>query len=77
MVWTILSVIVVVSLVVFFNSRNAVWGGATFGLIIGVIVAFVRDGFLLSTLWKGVVVGVIVGVVSEVVPRLAQRGRRS
>jgi len=54
--WTILSVIAIVSLIAsFFLGPNAIWGGATGGLIIGIIVALIRGGFALSILWKGIV----------------------
>lgn len=72
--WTILSVIAVASLVVFFSrGPNAIWGGATGGLIIGVIVAFIREGFALSIIWKGVVIGIILGVIAEIIGVLARR----
>ena len=71
--WTILSIITIFSLIAFFScGRNAVWGGATLGLIIGFIVAFVHDGFEWYTVWKGVVVGVISGVIFEMPARLSK-----
>jgi len=72
--WTILSIIAVVSLIVFFaRGPNAIWGGATVGLIIGVIVALVRDGFEWSTIWKGIVIGIILGAIAEMLGRLSKR----
>ncbi|HUU16349.1 MAG TPA: hypothetical protein VMW72_04300 [Sedimentisphaerales bacterium] len=72
--WTILSIIAVVSLIFFFaRGPNPIWGGATGGLIIGAIVALVRDGFEWSTIWKGIVVGIILGVIAEILGRLSKR----
>ena len=65
--WTILSIIAVISLITFFSrGHNAIWGGATIGLIIGTIVALLRDGFELSTIWKGIVLGVILGLIAGI-----------
>ena len=72
--WIILLIIAVISLVVFYSrGTNAVWGGATAGLIIGVIVALVRNGFEWSTIWKGVVVGAVVGLITEIPCMLSRR----
>jgi len=76
--WTILSVIAIVSLIAsFFLGPNAIWGGATGGLIIGIIVALIRGGFALSILWKGIAIGAILGVIAEIVSALARRLGRS
>jgi len=75
--WSILSVIAVASLIVFFSrGPNAIWGGATSGLIIGVIVALVREGFTPSIIWKGIVIGIILGVIAEIIGALARRMSR-
>lgn len=36
-IWTILVVVVLILLAMYWNSRNAVWGGLTLGIIIGVL----------------------------------------
>jgi len=36
-IWIILSVIAVILLAVYWKNRNAVWGGLTLGIIIGVL----------------------------------------
>ena len=72
--WIILSVIALVSLIAFFaRGPNPIWGGATAGLIIGFIIALVRDGFDLFVIWKVIVVGVILGILAELLARLGQR----
>jgi len=71
--WTILSIIAVISLIAFFSrGPNAIWGGATAGLIIGAIVALVRNGFELSTIWKGIVIGVIIGLIAGIPALIAE-----
>lgn len=72
--WVILSVIAIVSLVTFcLRGSNAVWGGATVGLIIGVIVAIIRNGFIWTTVGKGIVVGALVGLITEILHLLSKR----
>jgi len=71
--WTILSIIAIVSLIAFSTrGPNAIWGGATAGLIIGAIVALVRDGFEWSTIWKGIVIGIILGLITGIPPLIAE-----
>jgi hypothetical protein len=38
------------------DNRSAIWGGATFGLLIGLIVGFFRDSY-----WQTVVYAVLIG----------------
>lgn len=65
--WMVLSVIAIISLFVFFaRGPNAVWGSATIGLIIGVVVATIRNGFEWTTIGKGVVIGTVVGLIAEI-----------
>ena len=39
-IWTILSVMALILLAAYWNSRNAVWGGLTLGIIVGVLWKF-------------------------------------
>jgi len=42
MIWTILTIISGILLILYFSSvRNSVWGRLTLGIIIGVIAAFI------------------------------------
>jgi len=76
--WTILSTIAIVSLFVsFFRGPNAIWGGATGGLIVGIIAALMRGGFTFSIIWKGIAIGVLLGVIAEIMSMLARRISRS
>ncbi len=40
-IWTILAVISLILLAIYWNSRNAVWGGLTAGVITGVLWKFI------------------------------------
>ncbi len=72
--WVILVVVAAISLIIFFmRGPNAVWGGATGGLTIGIVVALVSRGFNWSVIWKGIVVGTLLGVAAELIGGLAKR----
>ena len=71
MVWIILSIVAVISLVVFYRGPNAVWGAGTLGLIVGLIVALIQ-GFQWLTVWKFVASGIIVGTIFEILPKLSK-----
>lgn len=73
--WIFLSVLAVVSLLAFFSTGgpNAVWGGATVGLIVGVIIAAMRDGFEWSVVWKAIVIGILCGAIAEVLSMISRR----
>ena len=71
--WTILSAIAIVSLIVFFSrGPNAIWGGATAGLVLGFILALVSENFEWFTIWKGVVVGIMLGLIVGIPPLIAK-----
>ncbi|MBW1976252.1 MAG: hypothetical protein JRI45_11955 [Deltaproteobacteria bacterium] len=73
MLMKILSVIVVALLIASFaRGPGAISGGATSGLIIGALVALVRTGFQLSTIWAGLVIGTLFGAISEVIASLSR-----
>lgn len=77
MIWWILSSAAAVALLAYWGSRNAVWGTATFGALVGLVVALIR-GFEWSTVGKAVVIGTFIGLVFEWLPRIVSRptGRR-
>lgn len=79
MIWWILSAAAVVILLAHWGSRNAVWGTATFGALVGVVIAFVRPGFDWGTVGKAFVIGTFIGLVFEWLPRFVPRpgGRAS
>jgi len=76
--WTLLTIIAAISLVASFpQGRNAIWGGATVGLFIAVIVALSKNGFDWSILLKGSVIGALVGVGAEALGRVSDVARNT
>ena len=70
---TILAIVAAVLLVLHWKGPNAVWGGATLGVIVGLIVALiVGDWSLLALIFA---IGTFAGTVFEWVGRLANRFR--
>jgi len=67
--WGILSIISFIGLIVFWRKGNAVWGGLTIGVIIGLIIAIVYffkgNGFSWAIIAKGLVIGALAGIVAE------------
>jgi len=75
--WIVLTVIAAISMVVFFmRGPNAVWGGATLGIVVGIIIAIFGDGFDWSIIWKAIVVGTLAGVVAELLGEMSTRLKR-
>lgn len=68
-IWTILGIITIVLLIIFWRKRNAVWGGLTIGILIGFIVAvvylFKESGFNWYIIGKSAVSGTMVGFIAE------------
>lgn len=73
MIWGILSAVVGVALVAYWGSRNAVWGTATLGALVGLIIAVVQSGFDWATVGKGFVVGALVGLAFEWLGRIGTK----
>ncbi|HWK59265.1 MAG TPA: hypothetical protein VNQ80_18120 [Parapedobacter sp.] len=72
--WTLLSVIgVVVLALYFFKGQNAVWGTTTIGAIIALIVClinlFIGNGFSWGLFGKIAVISIYVGFLFELVGR--------
>jgi hypothetical protein len=59
----------------FFRGQNAVWGGATLGAIIGVIVAFFRPEFEWAIVGQASVIGAFIGLVAEALGAIGDRMR--
>jgi len=70
-VTTILAIIAGVLLILHWKGPNAVWGGATLGAIVGLIIALVKGDWGLLTL--SFAVGTFAGTVSEWIGRIANR----
>ena len=68
-IWTILGIIAIILLFIYWQNRNAVWGGLTIGIILGLIVAimylFRGHGFDWSIIGKGATLGTMIGFGTE------------
>lgn len=63
--WEILTIIAAISIIVsFFRKQNAIWGGATIGLVLGIVIA-VFNKFNWSIIYKAIVIGIIVGLIAD------------
>ena len=75
MTWIILGIITAILLIVFRGGRNAVWGGLTLGIIIGLIVAiffvFEGSGFDGYIVGKGAILGTIVGFIAQLLGKVS------
>jgi hypothetical protein len=68
--WKILTIIAVILMVIsFVRKQNAIWGGATIGLIVGVIIAMIKN-FNWSITYKAVVIGILVGFIADLLGML-------
>ena len=76
MTWWIVSALGIAALEkYFFRGQNAVWGGATLGAIIGVIVAFFRPEFEWAIVGQAAVIGAFVGLIAEVLGAISDKMR--
>jgi hypothetical protein len=77
MIWGILAVAAVVGLIFFWRGPNAVWGGATIGLVFGLIVALIDYsrglGFYWQIVGKSLVVCTSLGAAIELLSRILRR----
>jgi hypothetical protein len=70
--WAGLSLIAFVLIVYFFfKGSNAVWYGATIGLIIAILIAIITD-FNWALTYKIVLVGTLIGGVSELICSISE-----
>jgi hypothetical protein len=68
---TLITVVAVILLLLHWKGTNAVWGGATLGVIVGLIVALVTvDWSQLALIFA---IGTFAGILFEWVGRLAKR----
>ena len=69
-IWTILAVIALILLAIYWNSRNAVWGGLTLGIIVGLLWKFIggTDWYILV---KVATIGTLLGFGAELLGMLS------
>jgi hypothetical protein len=70
----IMAIVAGVLLLVFWRGRSAVWGGATIGAIVGLILALVKGDWSLLAL--SFAVGTFVGLGAEGLGQLSDKLRR-
>jgi hypothetical protein len=65
-VWWIISAVGIAALKAFcFRGKNAVWGGATIGVLVGVVIALIRPSFDWEVIGHSAVIGAFAGLVAE------------
>ena len=72
--YIIMAIVAGVLLIIFWRGRNAVWGGATVGVIVGLILALVKHNWLLLALCFAI--GTYIGLFAEGLGHLSDRLRR-
>jgi len=76
-IWPGLYIVAALLLLLHWRGRNAVWGTGTLGLVIGVVVALVRDGFDWWIVAKITAIATLIGTIFEWLPRLVSHFGRS
>ncbi len=80
-IWTILAVIALILLAMYWNSRNAVWGGLTLGIIIGVLwkifSAFTGSGLDWYIVVKVAIIGTLFGFTLELSRMIGSSKRKT
>jgi len=74
--WTFFGIIALVLLGFYWGRRNAVWGGFSIGIIIGLVIALF-SGFDWYVVVKGATLGTIVGFGSELLGNISDKIRVS
>jgi len=74
-IWIFLGIIALILLIIYWWSRNAVWGGLTIGIILGLIIAilylFRGHGFNWAIVGKGATLGTLVGFGAELLGKIS------
>jgi type III secretory pathway component EscS len=75
--WLFLTILSVVLLVIYFHSRNAVWGGLIIGVIIGLIIAFIGsfrgNGFNWLIVKRIAIIATLLGFGSELLGMISDK----
>lgn len=72
--WTILGVVTLILLAVYWGRRNAVWGGFTIGIIVGLVIALFSD-FNWWIVGKSAIWGTIIGFGAELLGKISDKMR--
>lgn len=80
-IWTILAIATPILLIIYWKSKNAVWGGFTIGIIVGLILAIISkikgDNFNWFTIIKWLEIGTIAGFFAEMLSKLGNLSKKS
>lgn len=75
--WYVLGILTVILLFLYFEGPNALWGGFTVGVVIGIILSLISvfqgDGFNWSTLGKAIIISVLAGFIFEIIGQFANK----
>lgn len=78
-IWSVLGIVAIVLLVIYLKKRNAVWGGLTLGIIVGMIFAIIsvlkKTGFDWYILKNSAIVGTLAGFIAELLGKAGDRMR--
>jgi len=75
MTWTILSIIALILLAVYWNSRNAVWGGLALAVVVGMLWK-IFGGIDWYTVVKVATIGTLLGFGGELLRMVSHRHER-
>lgn len=80
-IWKILGVITAILLIAFWRGRNAVWGGLTIGVVVGLIIviffAFKGSGFDWFIIGKSAILGALLGFMAELLGKVSDLIKKS
>lgn len=75
--WIALSILALGLLIVFLKKGpNAVWGGATIGLLAGIVIAIIGTGFNWQTIYKSIVIGIFIGGAAQLLALMAEKFKK-
>lgn len=60
----------------FFRGKNAVWGGATLGALVGIVIALTRPSFDWEVVGHSAMIGAFAGLVAESLGWIGDRLKR-
>ena len=76
-IWNILGILSIITLIIFYGSRNAVWLTFSFGIIIALITGLTYllkgDGFNWMLFKKIIIVATLLGLLVEITGRLTKK----
>jgi hypothetical protein len=68
--WIIIGIATLILLAIYWGRKNAVWGGFTIGIIIGLIM-MLFSGFNLYVIGKGAALGTLIGFAAELLGKVS------